>query len=105
MIMARAPRGGHVITFYSYKGGTGRSMAVANAAFVLAYQGKQVLVLDWDLEAPGLHRYFAPFLQDKELTLSEGIIEFISEYASESLRPLEVGERPSDDWSGEYDDI
>jgi WD40 repeat protein/cellulose biosynthesis protein BcsQ len=51
---------GEVITFYSYKGGTGRSMALANVACLLAQRdgGKRVLVIDWDLEAPGLHRYF-----------------------------------------------
>lgn len=52
-------RTGEVITFYSYKGGTGRSMALANVAGLLAQEGKRVLAIDWDLEAPGLHRYFA----------------------------------------------
>lgn len=66
---------GRIITFYSYKGGTGRSMALANVACLLArgvgsYVGQsatsdqRVLVIDWDLEAPGLHRYFGPFLPD-----------------------------------------
>lgn len=31
---------GRIITFYSYKGVTGRSMAVANVAWILASQGK-----------------------------------------------------------------
>jgi len=48
---------GQIITFYSYKGGTGRSMALANIACILAEQqtaarGKGVLMIDWDLEAP-----------------------------------------------------
>lgn len=51
---------GTVVTFYSFKGGTGRTMAMANVAWILATNGKRVLVMDWDLEAPGLHRYFAP---------------------------------------------
>jgi hypothetical protein len=36
-------------------------MALANVACVLskkAAQGKEVLMVDWDLEAPGLHRFF-----------------------------------------------
>ena len=46
------PRG-TVVTFYSYKGGVGRSMAVANIAWLLASTyGKRVVVVDWDLEAP-----------------------------------------------------
>ncbi len=54
---------GQVITFYSYKGGTGRSMALANVACLLAKgqvrRGiRKVLMVDWDLEAPGLHRFF-----------------------------------------------
>ena len=52
---------GEIITFYSYKGGTGRSMALSNVACLLAKgpsRGKGVLMIDWDLEAPGLHRFF-----------------------------------------------
>lgn len=52
---------GQIITFYSYKGGTGRSMALANVACLLAQQqniGDNVLMIDWDLEAPGLHQFF-----------------------------------------------
>jgi MinD-like ATPase involved in chromosome partitioning or flagellar assembly len=52
---------GSVVTFYSYKGGVGRSMALANVAVLLAQQGVRVLAIDWDLEAPGLERYFQPF--------------------------------------------
>jgi MinD-like ATPase involved in chromosome partitioning or flagellar assembly len=51
---------GNIFTFYSYKGGPGRSMVLANVACLLA-QGKKkgnVLMIDWDLEAPGLHLYF-----------------------------------------------
>ncbi len=35
---------GQIITFYSYKGGTGRTMALANVAWILASNGKRVLV-------------------------------------------------------------
>jgi MinD-like ATPase involved in chromosome partitioning or flagellar assembly len=48
------PIEGRIVTFYSYKGGTGRSMALANVAWLLAFSGKRVLVIDWDLEAPDL---------------------------------------------------
>ena len=64
-----------VITFYSYKGGTGRTMALANVAYILAQQQeklakngkdkvKNVLAIDWDLEAPSLHRYFRNLFQN-----------------------------------------
>src|ERR1041385_8457111 len=69
-------RADKIITFYSYKGGTGRSMAVANVAWILASNGCRVLVIDWDLEAPGLHRYFRPFLSDPELSNTPGLNDF-----------------------------
>lgn len=43
------------IAFYSYKGGVGRSLLLANAARFLATLGKGVVALDFDFEAPGLH--------------------------------------------------
>lgn len=59
---------GEIITFYSYKGGTGRSMAMSNVACLLAQQvsdGDGVLMIDWDLEAPGLHRFFYERFQQR----------------------------------------
>jgi len=59
-----SPEPGRVITFYSYKGGTGRTMALANVACLLAQDPLTgpVLTVDWDLEAPGLHRFLPPRL-------------------------------------------
>ncbi|MFC6014987.1 FxSxx-COOH system tetratricopeptide repeat protein [Plantactinospora solaniradicis] len=80
---------GRIITFYSYKGGTGRTMALANVAWLLANNGHRVLTVDWDLESPGLHRYFHPFLVDKELRGSHGVIDLVREYARAATRPAE----------------
>ena len=51
---------GETITFYSYKGGNGRTMALSNVATLLCQQNPKdkILMIDWDLEAPGLHRFF-----------------------------------------------
>ena len=40
-------------------------MALANVAWILASNGLKVLVVDWDLDSPGLHKYFHPFLDPK----------------------------------------
>jgi hypothetical protein len=73
---------GSVVTFYSYKGGVGRSMALANVAWLLANKyGKRVIVVDWDLEAPGLHRFFG--IADEEL--HSGVIDYVTAY-SDALR-------------------
>jgi len=78
---------GEIITFYSYKGGTGRSMAVANVAWLLAADGQHVLVVDWDLEAPGLHRYFRPFLADPDQFETDGLIDAFWEVVTHALTP------------------
>jgi MinD-like ATPase involved in chromosome partitioning or flagellar assembly len=60
---------GEIFTFYSYKGGVGRSMALANVACLLAkkhVEGENVLMIDWDLEAPGLHQFFHGRYNDKK---------------------------------------
>jgi cellulose biosynthesis protein BcsQ len=96
---------GKIITFYSYKGGVGRSMALANVAWVLASAGKRVLVVDWDLEAPGLHRYFRPFLVDKDLDATDGLIDFFHEYARVASTPVESDEPAPQDWYKSYANI
>jgi DNA-binding CsgD family transcriptional regulator len=60
---------GCVITFYSYKGGVGRSFVQANVAATLSRWGYRVLCVDWDLEAPGLAHYFDPWVQDSATRL------------------------------------
>jgi hypothetical protein len=72
---------GKIVTFYSYKGGTGRTMALSNVAWILASNGLRVLVVDWDLESPGLHKYFQPFLDPAKITATPGVIEMVRDYA------------------------
>lgn len=55
--LSKIPRG-RLVTFYSWKGGVGRTMALANIGIQLARRKNRVLLVDWDLEAPGLTRYF-----------------------------------------------
>jgi tetratricopeptide (TPR) repeat protein len=79
-------REGQVVTFYSYKGGTGRTMALANVAWILASAGKRVLVADWDLESPGLHRFFSPFLEVDTVDYARGVIDLVREYEDQVSR-------------------
>lgn len=48
------------IVFFSIKGGVGRSTALAASAWSLAQTGKRVLVIDLDLESPGLSSALLP---------------------------------------------
>lgn len=88
---------GKIVTFYSYKGGTGRSMALANFAWILAASGKRVLTIDWDLEAPGLHRYFRPFLIDADLFETDGLIDVCWQFAATAMGTIESPTSSHDD--------
>ena len=74
-----------VVTFYSYKGGVGRTQALANVAVSLANQGQRVILIDMDLESPGLHNFFSPKghnsrrLEDADLARSPGLLEYLEE--------------------------
>ncbi|QHC29522.1 tyrosine-protein kinase family protein [Streptomyces sp. HF10] len=57
-----------ISTFYSLRGGVGRSTALAHAARIIAGHGLTVLCIDMDLEAPGLASLF-----DVEDSVAEGI--------------------------------
>lgn len=66
-----------IVTFYSYKGGVGRTMALSAVAKQLSIlHGYKVLAIDWDLEAPGLHFYFN--FGDKDLQNQVGLIDLLS---------------------------
>jgi cellulose biosynthesis protein BcsQ/tetratricopeptide (TPR) repeat protein len=69
-----------IFTFYSFKGGVGRSMALANIAEVFYGRGLKVLMIDFDLEAPGLERYFdlkRSGTPDGEILDRRGVIDLI----------------------------
>jgi hypothetical protein len=63
------------ITFYSYKGGVGRSLAVANLARYLASFGQRVFAIDLDLEAPGLHYKLASPAEQR--SIRGGVVDAI----------------------------
>lgn len=74
-----------VVSFYSYKGGVGRTLAVVNTAYRLAQMGRKVFILDFDLEAPGIDAF--GLWGDKEPR--KGLLEYISGFMStQEVPPL-----------------
>ncbi len=70
-----------IVTFYSYKGGVGRSMALANVAKWFQLQDLKVVVVDWDLEAPGLESFFAADMAEREaMSRKLGLIDLVTNY-------------------------
>ena len=66
-----------VISFYSYKGGVGRTIALIETAYNLADAGKRVLLLDLDVEAPSLHNIFYDKVNDEINGVQYGTIEYL----------------------------
>jgi len=64
-----------IIAFYSFKGGVGRTTAVAVVAAALARKGKRVTAIDLDLEAPGL----STLLAGEEDGGGDGVLDYLVE--------------------------
>jgi len=80
------------LTFYSYKGGVGRTLAVANAALYLSRFKKNVLAVDFDLEAPGLHYKLTRQAdgQPQAPRPAKGIVDYISEFMRTGMPPEDL---------------
>ena len=68
-----APR---VVLFYSFKGGVGRSTALAACALHLASGGDRVVVLDADLDSPGVGSLLGGL---DGITASWGVVDYLLE--------------------------
>lgn len=73
----------YVTTFYSFKGGVGRTMALVNSGVELAKRGRKVLLVDFDLEAPGLDTFEAV----KPKKTAPGIVDFVRNYVETGQAP------------------
>lgn len=76
----------YVTTFYSFKGGVGRTMALVNIAAELASRGKKVLIVDFDLEAPGLSTFdFFSFASQ-----SPGLVDYVTYFIKQNEAPAVI---------------
>lgn len=64
-----------IISFFSFKGGVGRTTSLVATALILARNGHRVAMVDLDLEAPGLATIF-----NIDPDENEGIIDYLLEY-------------------------
>ncbi len=63
-----------ICTFYSLKGGVGRTTALGYTAMILAKQGYKVVCVDMDLEAPGLTSVFG---REQEIRDGMGVVHLL----------------------------
>ena len=98
-----------VVAFFSFKGGVGRTTALAATALTLARHGHRVAIVDLDLEAPGLATIFSPDTSDNFGAVDNNYLEKLArldfqnlvnnelpETLREMLRELESAARPVD---------
>lgn len=72
-----APPGPAIVVFYSFKGGLGRSTALAAFAIQRARAGERVAVVDFDLDAPGVGTLLSA---DPQGTISPwGVVDYLLE--------------------------
>jgi MinD-like ATPase involved in chromosome partitioning or flagellar assembly len=99
------------VTFYSYKGGVGRTLALLNVAAALARAGRRVVAVDLDLEAPGfglseLTRQESPqlgvsdFLLDRRVggdsSIADHAYPILRDECEDRLRLISVGTRTAE---------
>ncbi|MFM9952107.1 MAG: P-loop ATPase, Sll1717 family [Saprospiraceae bacterium] len=69
-----------ITCFYSFKGGLGRTTALVLTGIHLARKGKKVVLMDFDLEAPGLASIFA--YQVEDINKIKGIVDYLIDLLS-----------------------
>lgn len=79
------PKTPAIVSFYSFKGGVGRTTTLGIMARDLARTGHHVVVIDLDLEAPGLGRFF-------DVKTERGILDLLSSHAATGTVDLEEPE-------------
>lgn len=78
----RLSEGPGIVTFYSFKGGVGRTTALVATAWQLASaEKKRVAVVDLDLEAPGLGAVL-------DADAPRGVLDFVVEFLATGERSL-----------------
>jgi len=89
------------IVFYGLKGGVGRSTALCVAARHFAKKGLKVLVLDMDLESPGLSGLMLPSGRLPGYGIADWFVEDALDQADGTLLENMVADSPlASDWPG-----
>lgn len=80
------------VTFYSYKGGVGRTSALINTALLMSIKGERIVILDFDLEAPGLSSYIMAIAEKNNIDTKivegkRGVLEYLHDAINTDVVP------------------
>lgn len=78
-----------ILSFYSSKGGVGRTTALASVAINLARIGKKVAIIDFDLESPGIGPLFSP---PPPNPFPYGVVDYILEKSASPGTNLQISD-------------
>jgi len=78
-----------ILSFYSFKGGVGRTTALLAVAVNAARAGLRCLIVDFDLEAPGAGTLASP---DNRAVAPWGVVDFVLEYPVVSKYGMNLAE-------------
>jgi MinD-like ATPase involved in chromosome partitioning or flagellar assembly len=81
----------YVTTFYSFKGGVGRTLALVNVGVQLARSGRKVLLVDFDIEAPGIHTFEKLRPPEPHCGVVEYVTDFIATRSAPDVREYMYG--------------
>ncbi|UPK69434.1 KGGVGR-motif variant AAA ATPase [Chitinophaga filiformis] len=71
-----------IVTFYSYKGGMGRSTnLVISSTYLARAHGRKIIIIDCDFEAPGFSNFFLE--ENSSPIYSNGLIEYFFDKESQ----------------------
>jgi hypothetical protein len=77
-----------VVTFFSFKGGVGRTTTLASCALQAARKGERVAVIDLDLEAPGVGSLFG-------VNADRGVLDVLVEHLATGVADVASVRRPA----------
>lgn len=86
--IAEVAKGVPRIVFFSIKGGVGRSTALAASAWALARAGKRVLVMDLDIESPGLSSALLPADRQPQYGITDWLVEDLVDNGNSLLNDM-----------------
>jgi MinD-like ATPase involved in chromosome partitioning or flagellar assembly len=71
------PKRPQIVTFYSFKGGVGRSTALGMVAILLANRNRRIVIIIFDLEAPGISILLQPSVINENVVENYGVLDYL----------------------------
>ena len=75
-----------IATFYSFKGGVGRTIALVNTAVALTLKGHSVIIWDMDIEAPSIQNI--PYFEPLRHLIKGGFVDVAADFKEKNYKGI-----------------